>query len=160
MLGFPFVFAGISASAGRGAFAPLPSPGGGRFIVGCRKELRLLRGLPGPLGAPMRRVWSSVGLMTLPPLGPCGRTGVKLLLLDVWVWLPLGGTCWPFLAKGFEDVWSIPGVLRMEGLSSLGLNMYWAWGAASWVLPWLCKLASGSWFTALAEKNPTVSPPA
>lgn len=48
--------AGRSARAGRGPFAPLPSPGGGRFIVGWRKDPLLPRGLPGPPGAPMRRV--------------------------------------------------------------------------------------------------------
>jgi hypothetical protein len=51
-----------------------------------------------------------------------GRTGVKLLPLDVWTWLPLGGTCCPLLATGFDEEWSMPGVLRIEGLSSLGLK--------------------------------------
>jgi hypothetical protein len=62
-------------------------------------------------------------LLPLPLAGAAeGRRGVKLLLLEVWAWLLLGRACVPFLVTGLEELWSMPGVLRIEGLSSLGLN--------------------------------------
>lgn len=52
------------------------------------------------------------------PLLLPGSVGVS----DVWL---AGRTCCPLLETGFDDEWSIPGVLRMEGLSALGLKSCW-----------------------------------
>lgn len=53
----------------------------------------------------------------------------------------------------------MPGVFRIEGLSALGLKIWFARGTASGLgfEPWI--LDAGSWLTALAEKNPTDSSP-
>lgn len=113
----------------RGARGPLPSVGRVRFIVGGLYWFRFARGLPRPPGAPILRAWSSVGFTTLPlacELPTDGRSDVKPpVLLSSGVdaaWLLAGGTCWPFLARGLDLEWSMPGVFRMEGLSALGLK--------------------------------------
>jgi hypothetical protein len=64
--------------------------------------------------------------------------------------------CCPFLASGFEVVWSMPGVLRIEGLSARGLKTCPPLGTTG---P-LFRDSSGSWLTARAEKKPVASEPA
>jgi hypothetical protein len=104
-------------------------------MVGRRNWLLLLLiGLAAP-GAPIRRLLSMDGLTKLPLAngGPgrdmtasaaaAGAFAVPLLLLPLTAG---GGTCCPFLANGLDLVWSMPGVLRIEGLSARGLNTWFA----------------------------------
>ena len=51
-------------------------------------------------------------------------------------------------------MWSMPGVLRIDGDSACGLNARPGFVGATWPL---ARASSGSWVTALAEKKPTVS---
>ena len=91
-------------------------------------------------------------------LAPCAEVPSAAEALPTLVLRPAdcddgGGTCCPFLATGFDLLWSIPGVLRMEGLSARGLKICPVCGR---ICP-LFRDSSGSWFTARAEKNPVVS---
>lgn len=146
-------------------------------MVGGRYCPLLASGLLAPAGAPMRLVWSSCGFTTFPtvplpvaiPIGagdgapgrPFGGATLPpptppvpappdtLALVVVIV----GGTCWPFLARGLDLVWSMPGVLRMEGLSARGLKARPPFGVT---IP-AVRDSSGSSLTARAEKKPTPS---
>ena len=136
---------------------PFVSPGSGRFIVGGLYDPRFASGLPGPPGAPIRLVFSTEGFTKLlPPLPafPPGLLPVNPVAAPPEVgpddWLA-GGTCCPFRATGFDDVWSMPGVLRMEGLSALGSNTCLFCGGAA--VFWLASV----WID-LAEKNVTGPP--
>lgn len=70
-------------------------------MVGGLYDPLFASGLPGPPGAPIRRVWSNEGLPKFPralwELGKDGRTGVKppafFCAGSADAWLLVGGTC-------------------------------------------------------------------
>jgi hypothetical protein len=101
-------FAGKSTSGGLPAFGP-KRLSFGLFIVGglyCPLFIPAGLGLP---GAPILLVASSWGFTILVVLGPGGA------VIVAWV---EPGTCLRSLVRGLEDLWSIPGVLRMDGDSA------------------------------------------
>ena len=127
-----------SASAGRPGAAAGMSAGAGRFIVGGRYEPLLARGLLGAPGAPIRRAWSSCGFTTL-ALAACATPCGGLMGVNAEVFAGPDGAagsgapslsdgflaswdCCMFLGMGLDDVWSTPGVFRIDVLSNLGLN--------------------------------------
>ena len=82
-------------------------------------------------------------------LGIEGRTGVKLFALEraagaTVAWLLVGATCWPFFATGLDEVWSMPGVFRIDGLSALGLKACCPCGKARRALLEPSRVDSGS----------------
>lgn len=60
-------------------------------------------------------------------------------------------TCWPSRLTGLEVEWSMPGVLRIDGLSARGLKACGPRGTIVVALAW--RDDSGSWITARAEKK-------
>jgi len=141
----------------RAGLAPLPSPGSGLFIVGGRYCPLLARGLAPPPGVPILLAWLRCGFTTFPipdwnpppglepgpTPGTAGEAGAWLLL------------CTAFLVTGFDELWSMPGVFLMDGLSAFGLKSCCAFGMRPLSA---VKLDSGiSLFTARAEKKATGS---
>lgn len=94
-------------------------------------------------GAPILLAVSSCGF-TIFPLAT--GAGLGAVCVDP-------GTCLRSLVRGFDELWSIPGVFLIDGDSAWGLNtgilLVIGGGAPSWAWP------SGSMVAARAEKNPT-----
>lgn len=124
--GGPFVETSV-----KGDRVPVSPPvGAGRFTVNGRYWPLFPIGLPTPPGAPICLAWFNAGLPTPPALGRPGPNPTaleKLLAAGPLVGprcgsasLLGGGTCFPSLLNGLEELWSIPGVFRIEGLSRWG----------------------------------------
>jgi len=79
--------------------------------------------IPGePVGRPTADCADPKPALVPVVLAPLAPVGFSEVLCD-------GATCWPLRARGFDIVWSIPGVFRIDGLSARGLNKRLACGA-------------------------------